>query len=254
MTIKTVALSDVGGRRNNQDAFDYVEPGTLDASGAGCWAIADGLGGHGGGEEASRLAVHAALEAFKEKPMLAPDTLARCIHRAQRAIHDRRSSDERLQHMRTTLVVLIVEEGHAIWAHIGDSRLYHFRTDPDTKTIRLRRTKDHSVPQVLAEAGEITQMEIRDHEDRNRLLQSLGGDEELRPSIEPRPIPIHTGDAFLLCTDGFWEYLSDLEMYVELVKAQLPDDWLRNLMLRFEDKTVERNDHDNYSAIAIFAT
>lgn len=84
--------------------------------------------------------------------------------------------------MRTTLVILISDFRRAIWAHAGDSRLYWLK-----KGSIWIQTKDHSVPQRLCDAGEITPDEIRFHEDHSRLLRSLGARTEIRPSLSGEP-------------------------------------------------------------------
>jgi serine/threonine protein phosphatase PrpC len=72
----------------------------------------------------------------------------------------------------------------------------------------------------------------------------------VQPAILREPIEIHYGDAFLLATGGFWEFVTETEMEVELSKALAPSDWLRTMELRIRDKVP--GDHDNYSAVAVF--
>ena len=104
--------------------------------------------------------------------------------------------------MQTTAVSLIIQNDLALWGHIGDTRLYYFHDGNLQK-----QTSDHSVPQMLVNAGEIDDSQIRYHEDRNRLLRSLGSKETIKPNLEQSATTIYPGDAFLLCTDGFWEYV-----------------------------------------------
>ena len=130
------------------------------------------------------------------------------------------------------MVVLLVENGEALWGHIGDSRLYFFKSG------RLYiRTMDHSVPQLLCNAKEINEKQIRHHEDRNKLLKVIGikwdGPEYdmLNSSYK-----IKNGDAFLLCSDGFWEWINEKEMRSCLKRARNPEQWL-NFM---ENKVVKK--------------
>ena len=105
--------------------------------------------------------------------------------------------------MRTTAVVLCTEGNRGTALHIGDSRFYHFRNGKI-----ISQTKDHSVPQMLAMAGEISEHEIRRHPDRNRLLRALG-DENEEVRFVRSDFEIKEGDAFLLCSDGFWEEVEE---------------------------------------------
>src|SRR5690348_8524500 len=94
--------------------------------GSGCWVMADGLGGHRGGAIASRLAVDAALASFEADSRISTDALTEHLNRANRAVLERQSSDPELASMRTTLVALLASADVALWAHVGDSRLYRF--------------------------------------------------------------------------------------------------------------------------------
>ncbi len=133
----------------------------------------------------------------------------------------------------------------ARWAHVGDSRLYHLR---DGRI--AAQTADHSVPQALVNAGEITTDAIRFHEDRNRLLRTLGNDREARPTINDTALALAPGDAFLLCTDGFWEYVTEPEMETTLARAATPDGWLLAITALILERAPP--DPDNFSAVAVF--
>ncbi len=112
---------------------------------------------------------------------------------------------------------MLLARGHqAVWGHVGDSRLYFFRQGRI-----LEQTKDHSVPQMLLAAGEITADEIRNHPDRNRLLANLGDGKPNRFRVR-KQIQIASGDAFLLCTEGFWEIVLEREMEAAFASATPP--------------------------------
>jgi len=149
--------------------------------------------------------------------------------------------------MRTTLALLISDLRLALWAHVGDSRIYHFR---DGRI--AHQTADHSVPQMLANAGDISPDDIRGHIDRSRLLQALGQDEPVRATVLESPVQLESGDAFLLCTDGWWEYVTELEMQIDLAKSAGPDDWLGYMMDRILSRA--EGEFDNYTALGVFVT
>jgi PPM family protein phosphatase len=239
---ETAELSERGGRKENQDAA-----GSAIVNGLACWALADGLGGHGGGAVAARLAVDAILASFRADPGCDPDALRGYLESANAAVCEGQERDARLVEMRTTAVALTADSRGALWAHVGDSRLYYLSGG------RIRfQTKDHSVPQAMSNAGEIAPAEIRFHEDRNRLLRSLGNRENFRPAVHSDAQKLQPGDAFLLATDGFWEYVTETEMEVEFAKASSPRDWLRRMELRLTKQAT--GEHDNYSAIGVLAT
>lgn len=147
--------------------------------------------------------------------------------------------------MCTTLVVLTITGRMAQWGHIGDSRLYMFR-----RNRIYHQTLDHSVPQMLVRVGELDPSQIRKHPDRNRLLHSIGYEWSGRPySIGPET-ELMEGDAFLLCSDGFWEYIEETEMISLLKKHKDPVSWLE-AMRKIVAQRGRDEQQDNYSAICI---
>lgn len=236
----TAILSAVGGRASNQDCARYASRGGL-----WCWALADGLGGHGGGESAAELAVSSILGRFASHAECSPAALRTYVAGAGAAVAEGQRKEPSHGAMRTTLVVLVAGGSGALWAHCGDSRLYFLHAGRIA-----RQTRDHSVPQAMVDAGRIRAGEIRFHEDRNRLLRSLGGTGDPGAAFEDEPQRLAAGDAFLLASDGFWEYVTELEMEVELAKAAAPGAWLEGMAARLRARAPEGN--DNYTAIGVF--
>jgi serine/threonine protein phosphatase PrpC len=240
MPFMTELISRAGGRPENQDFCAYVE-----VDGTGCWVVADGLGGYRGGEIASRSAVEAILASFSHEPSLNEQALQGHLRAAQSAVAQAQAGQPDLSTMRTTVVVLLADATRALWAHMGDSRLYCFENG-----VIAFQTSDHSVVQAMADAGQIPRDRIRHHEDRNRLLRCLGNPaSEFRPTVLPEPRALAPDSAFLLCSDGFWDNVLESEMVVDLAKAKGPAEWL-TLM---EDRQLERANEgdDNYTAVAI---
>lgn len=232
-------ISKPGGRAENQD---YAECFNLSDQGLVC-ALADGLGGHRGGSTASRIAVTTIMESIRQESYpVSNEGLTALEQQAHAAIVAAQGQPE-LGGMRSTLVLLVIWQGQALWLHCGDSRLYHFR---DRKIIG--QTNDHSVPGLFFAAKEISYEEIRHHPDRNKLLRALGGGgNESNATVLKQPVAVEKNDLFLLSSDGFWEYVHEQEM-LDLWTGDV-DEWLRTM----EELIFERADdeHDNYTACAI---
>jgi serine/threonine protein phosphatase PrpC len=236
---ETAWLSSPGGREDNEDCCDF----RLDGE-SGLWILCDGLGGHRGGEIASRLAVQSAIESFLSDPRVTAELLTAHLERAHGAVLERQRTEPDLSSMRTTIVMLLASGDAALWVHAGDSRLYWFRGAK-----LCGQTKDHSVPQRLADAGEIRPEQIRFHEDRSRLLRSLGARQESGATQGSLPGKPETGDAFLLASDGFWEYVTEPEMEQDLASSADAGKWLALMEARLRQRATPES--DNYSAIAI---
>lgn len=236
-------LSNKGGREGNEDYIGMYQRGEHY-----CFALADGLGGHGSGEVASKAAVDAVIKNFVQDTdsQEEPEGLSRRFLCAQSEILSMQRADLRVSNMRTTLVALEIGPVGAVWGHIGDSRLYLFE-----KGKVVSRTLDHSVPQMLVNAGELKEKRIRNHPDRNRVLRALGEPvEELRHELADT-MPVRSGQAFLLCSDGFWELIEEKKMEACLKRADSPAQWLGDM-----EKIVLKNGRwrnmDNYSAIGVW--
>ena len=239
MQAQTAFLSKPGGRKANQDAYEFE----CDEAG-GCWAVADGLGGHAGGEVASRVAGEAAVRQLRKPGGFSREGLAACMAFAHQAVRAKAEEDPVLAGMRTTLVVLACSGDRALWGHVGDSRLYWFRQGKI-----LHQTRDHSVPQMLVDAGKIKPEAIRGHEDQNRLTRALGQEGEIRPELLQSPLDCQDGDAALLCSDGVWTWVLEAEMEHDLQSTGSPDEWLAALERRVLARAA--GPYDNYTALAV---
>lgn len=236
-------LSQIGGRQRNEDAVRMAKRNEV-----WCFALADGLGGHGGGAEASQLVTDYVMEDFKQHGELSAEYLAHCFNTSQKELLCTQSHQGRPNEMKTTLVLLLADDRQLLWGHIGDSRLYHFQ-----KKKLIGRTLDHSVPQMLAAAGEISEQEIRGHADRNRLLRVMGTEWETHAyQIAPK-ISWSKPTQLLLCSDGFWEQVEEKQMLRGLKKSKTPKDWLLFMEHPLKQQGLELGrEMDNYSAIAVF--
>ena len=147
--------------------------------------------------------------------------------------------------MKTTAVALYLYKNQAVWAHIGDSRLYHFHNG-----VLADYTEDHSLAQLSIKMGELhSRSEIPSFEGRSKLFRVIG-DDEIKPQLHA-PITLSPGDhAFLLCSDGLWERLLEDEIMLDLHKAATAEEWV--YLLRCRAMMRKSTDVDNNTAIAIW--
>lgn len=233
-------LSDRGERKINEDST-----GVLCLGEQYCFAVADGLGGHGGGDIASRLVVEKALEVFCQRAEISPACMGEAFQKGQDSLLKRQMESGRSWEMKSTLSLLFLSKDRFLWGYIGDSRIYRFSGGR-----YVQRTLDHSVPQMLAAAGEIREEEIRGHSDRNRLLRVMGtewnGPRYLLSEIQE----LEKGDAFLLCSDGFWEWIEEGKMEECLRKASAAEEWLEAMVREVRRNGAGKN-MDNFSAVCV---
>lgn len=235
----TYALSSFpGGRERNED---YV---LAEKKGAGCcFAVADGLGGHEGGDVASKLVCEAVARLFVQDEDC---PLGKMFEAAQAELMERQRSEQTADAMKTTLNVLLADPKRIRWGHVGDTRTYYFKRNK-----MVCRTKDHSVPQMMVEMGELKERDIRHHEDRNRLLRVMGAEWVSPQYVLEKDLKAGRGQAFLMCTDGFWEYIEDKEMEACLKGAGTAGAWL-DAMNEIVRGRGAGHDMDNYTALAVW--
>jgi protein phosphatase len=201
--IEWAEQSDVGRQRStNQDSCGMaVAPG----DGARLWIVADGMGGHAGGETASRVAVEAATESFGRGSGALGPRLREAIEAANRAVIARARQDRSLSGMGTTAVAFACDGAGACVANVGDSRAYRVRRG---KIEQL--TRDHSVVAELVRRGALTEEEAMIHPRRHEVLRSLGFEDDLKVDVDATEAG--AGDVFLLCSDGLTGVVDDAEI------------------------------------------
>jgi PPM family protein phosphatase len=248
LTLDLALMCEQGGRKYNEDACGHWQ-----GDGRLCCVVADGAGGHGGGDIASRLVVSELLGAFAAQPSAQGTELSALVRRTnQRLIAERVPGTPR-QDMHSTVVCLVLELAaqRAHWAHAGDSRLYWVREGR-----LLTRTRDHSLVQQLVDSNVIAAAQMRRHPRRSELRSALGlADEALEVDHGEGPAAgagaVQAGDAFLLCTDGVWEHLEENAIVATLAAPGGPPQWLAALEAQVREAAAQRVTHDNFSAVAV---
>lgn len=210
MELISCSLSTGGPvRPRNEDSLGFWEPADLEErQRRGAIAvIADGVGGHGNGDVASRTAVEIALEKFREaKPDAAPKAVLRAIFEAANlALYDRALRDHETPRLATTLTVCIFRGKELHIGHVGDTRVYLVRQEEPK-----RLTSDHSVTGLQMKLRLMTEHEARASHLRSQLTRSVGADAVVRWDYKSLPVRQH--DRFLECSDGLYCFLSDDEI------------------------------------------
>jgi serine/threonine protein phosphatase PrpC len=245
LVLSVAQFTHAGGRRANQDALASAQQDDL-----ACFVMSDGAGGHHGGEIASAIVVDAVIGRFLQDAAFGPRALRSYIDCASARVARRKSEDQRLQAMSATVAAVLIDRKNrsALWAHLGDTRVYLFRRN---KLYQL--TRDHSVVQELIDAGYCRADQLRTHPQRNALRAAVGAEGGSMPEVTQAATAIEAGDSFLICTDGFWEWITEQEMEHAAASAHSAQQWLMTMRVIVEKNGRLGNaSHDNYTAFAIY--
>jgi serine/threonine protein phosphatase PrpC len=238
----------LGNRNTNQDRFQAIETdeGVL-------LVLGDGMGGQAFGEMAAQILVETARQHYlsAERPIRQPKPfLDRILRGAHQAIVDFGERQRPTATPGTTGVLCLVQESQAVWAHVGDSRLYLFQNG-----LPIYRTTDHSFVEMLYQKGEISRREQDTHPKRNQVTQCLGGGliEEPEPSIS-NPVAMHVEDVLLLCTDGLWGPMDDAVMGRLLCRPGNLDDTINMMAEKAEQLSYPHSDNISVLALRLLST
>jgi PPM family protein phosphatase len=166
---------------------------------------------------------------------------------AQTRIAERQEREAALATMSATVAALLVDPAgrNAVWGHLGDSRILHFR-----RGALHAVTRDHSLVQRLVDAGYVAADRIADHPNRNVLYGALGAEGDTQPTVEREHVALRDGDAFLLCTDGFWGRIESSEIEEQLRLSGSVDEWLDGMRRAVAEGM--RGGEDNYTAVGVW--
>lgn len=232
MEISVAYYSDIGGREKNEDAASLLESG-----GTVLGIVADGLGGHFGGEIAAQIAVSTITTRLNQY-QLSTSALQKAVEEANRTIFE----DGRGGGMKSTVAVVWIDRQRALTATVGDTRIYQFRN----QKIRFQ-SKDHSVAQMEVLAGHLSEKDIRGSKIRNRLVRALGAMDDVKTDIAA--LDVEAKDAFLICSDGFWGCIWEDEMLEALKRACSAAEWLAIMRQTVSSRITENG--DNHTAVTI---
>lgn len=228
--MKVISKTHIGNvRASNQDSVLNEESSRL-------YGVADGMGGHNGGDIASQMAV-LMLPRILESMMPSEENLHDGFQQVNALIYEEQKKDAVLSGMGTTLTVLWEKENSIVLGHIGDSRAYRMRKG---KIEQL--STDHSVVGEMVREGLITEEQALQHPYRNVITQAVGTSESLTPDI--KTIEKQKGDKYVLCSDGLYEYVSKEEM-CDLLMRFSPEDAAEQMI----EKALEEGGRDNVTVL-----
>lgn len=211
MVVRMLTATDVGlQRKNNEDSCAILEE-------SGLCVVADGMGGHLGGEIASHIAIETVTEAFKSRPRQGQDErkdaelLTRCIRNANKEIYRRGNADPALKNMGTTIVAVVAGKDYVVTANVGDSRIYRLRGGELAQV-----TEDHSWVGELRKKNLISDEDARSHPLKNIITRALG----MEPTVEVdvKWDKARSGDIYMLCSDGLTDLVTDAEIQRVMLK------------------------------------
>ncbi|MFN7930238.1 MAG: protein phosphatase 2C domain-containing protein [Blastocatellia bacterium] len=206
---------------------------------SGLFLVADGVGGHRGGQVASQTAVDVFTEVFATRPAGDMVTLVRqTIAQANRKIFQASHEVADLEGMASTLALVAIEGNRAVIAHVGDSRVYRF----DGRKLHAE-TEDHSEVNDAVRAGTMTVAQAANHPHRNIINRALGADAEVEADLKVVTLDART--SFLLCSDGITRHIPDAEMEKLLNSGQHPN----NICAQMKDLCFARGAEDNLTAV-----
>ncbi|HET7795830.1 MAG TPA: protein phosphatase 2C domain-containing protein [Rhizobacter sp.] len=241
LQVDIAARCEVGGRNHNEDDLRHGQSGPF-------WyaVLSDGAGGHKGGAIASDIVVRMTALGLQSATEASPEYLTRLVCEANDTLvqsQDKRGRDR----MHATLVALWIDAEHelALWTHVGDSRLYMLRHGRVAHV-----TQDDSVVQRMVDAGYLTPEEAQHHPSKNQLLSAMGAEDGIEPNTVPAHIEVEDGDAFLLCSDGWWDHFDSRDIETAFAAASSPEEWLDLMADNIRQAALPRQ--DNYSAIAVW--
>lgn len=233
--------SRLGNRTINQDRV-----ASLERDNTVLLILGDGLGGRTGGELAAQVMVDTIANNFKNAklPIKNPkEFMTQSLHRAHFAVIDEGKLQDPPLNPGTTAVLCLIQNGKAWWAHVGDSRLYLFRG-----SVPIYRTKDHSYVEKLYQKGQLSHDKRSSHPLKNYMTRCIGLSDNVPEVTVSNEVVLHQGDIIMLCSDGLWEPVDDMQMGIIIMDGRLSDA-LDSLSQQAEEASYPSS--DNTTAVAI---
>jgi serine/threonine protein phosphatase PrpC len=234
--MKFTTYTDKGGRTSNDDyAADKAKNGIY------CFAVADGLGKNG--DIAARMTVNTILSEFEKSPLMSADALKKYITEAQKALLIAKSEKREYDEMASTVAVLLTNGSEAVYGYTGDTRVY-ILNHSHIKEI----SEDHSAAFEQFMSGSIEYGNIRYSSERHKLRRAIGDRISWEPTISDVFV-ISSAYSFLICTDGFWNLITEKEIESARRLSSSSKKWLEKMLNKLMPRM--KYGSDNLSATAI---
>lgn len=232
-------ISSVRNSGNPNMSRDYL--GMMEDGGVGCYAVCDGSPGSHKDLDSAEMVIDSFMEDFKATSTVTEETVKEYFKNAGEKLGDITRQSEGGKEYKASAVLVLTDGNVIISGHLGNCRMYYL-----SENYLQYVTPDHSLAYQDHAAGKFRFPGIRKSRNRRRLTACIGS-EPMSPADVTEPIAVHKGDAVLICTDGFWEKVTERQVERTLKRAKSSSEWLRK-MLRILKK---RGPEDNYSAVTV---
>lgn len=234
-------FASVNVKGEEQETFDSI--GIAEETYCTCFLVADGKTA----SDTSEFVTENILEDFKAQTEITTATIPGFLENVQEKLSECQGSGE-LSAEGCSMAILLSDGKLAVWAHIGDCRVYHLK-----EKLLYEITPDHSDAYNRYEAGDIRYPKIRTDRTRKNLLHLLGKEQDFKPTYST-PAMIKDEDSFLICTDGFWENIHERQVEKTLKRSKTAQEWL-DKMVKIVEKNRKQKKYttkkDDYSAITV---
>jgi serine/threonine protein phosphatase PrpC len=228
-------LAEAGTKSKNKGYF-----GSVEQAGLACWIVAERVDALEG-KDSAKMAVEEIIGRFTQTPTIAKVKIKEYLM----AAHQKLKDESKFEMLKASLVIVVTDYSQVVWAVAGNVRLYHFREGKFNF-----RSKDQTIAQVMVDSGVLDEDEVNEREERNNLINYLGGITESKPFVS-EPFQLLDGDVLLLCNSGFWEKMKNNEIADLLGHATTPQEFLPKLKAAILAKGNAKM--KNYTVGAIFA-
>ncbi|AZO95790.1 hypothetical protein [Halocella sp. SP3-1] len=231
----TAFVTDAGDFKDNRDYFAFVE---LDDF--ACWVLATGLDS-ADEQLSSELVVGNIISDFTERPSISRRVIKKYIKNANKLL----INESKIVKLHASVLVVVSDYTSIVWGNVGNTRLYHLHKDKISV-----KSKDHSIAQIMLEAGDISQRQLNHHIERNNLTKYLGEKKRVKPFVSKK-LKLSDSDVILACTPGFWENIDDQQIEDILKENSEPDEFVNSL----EEDLVNMVESElaNYTMVSFFA-
>ena len=238
----SAGTSDAGNVRGNNEDRVYID------ADRGIYLVVDGMGGQAAGEEAADIAVKTVKGRLERPTEGAEQRVREAIALANNAIFEAASNNSAWHGMACVLTLALIEDGHAVVGHVGDSRAYQIRRGKIEKI-----TRDHSPVGEREDAGELSEEAAMRHPRRNEVFRDVGSyphNPDDPRFIEIQQFPFRPDAALLLCSDGLWNYAPTVDELSALVRQEISETPLAtaNRLVQF---AIGKGGKDNITAILL---